>query len=123
MPNGSDEYLGFASGRRGCEKLDITLTTDASHDLLVTAYRLVRQILDFNYDSGENKVVRPFSCLDVREGPDMRERRSSTLLSASPLVPLEPSSALPSATAASYAPSATLAGISYVAPSPPPSSS
>lgn len=68
MANGKDEYLGFASGRRGCEKLDIKLTTDASHDLLVTAYRLVRQVVDFGYDSGENKVVRSFSWGKAKAG-------------------------------------------------------
>ncbi|KAK4050362.1 hypothetical protein OIO90_005155 [Microbotryomycetes sp. JL221] len=58
--DGHDEFLTFATGRRGVEHAWIKVQTQPNHDVLTTLYHLVRGIMDYNYDSGADRITIDF---------------------------------------------------------------
>lgn len=58
--DGGDEYVSYATGRRGVESAWVRLTT-GGQDALAWVYEQVRGVSDAAWDSGAGKVVRSFS--------------------------------------------------------------
>ncbi|POY70907.1 hypothetical protein BMF94_6085 [Rhodotorula taiwanensis] len=57
--DGGDEFVSYATGRRGCEYVWTKLRTGAQ-DAVGVAYHLFRGIIDYKYEAGTNKVVLDF---------------------------------------------------------------
>lgn len=65
--DGGDEFVVFATGRRAVESVQVTVKTQPAHDLLVMLYNVVRGVMDFNFRSGADTVVRAFSLRKTAE--------------------------------------------------------
>ncbi|BGP56905.1 hypothetical protein JCM8202v2_004541 [Rhodotorula sphaerocarpa] len=57
--DGGDEFVSYASGRRGVEFVWTKVRTSAQ-DVVGMAYHLFRGIIDYKYESGSNKVLLDF---------------------------------------------------------------
>lgn len=55
--DGRDEFLLYATGRRGVTRAWTRIQTAARHDLFTRLYHLVRGIIEYGYRSGEDLVV------------------------------------------------------------------
>lgn len=55
--DGGDEAVSYATGRRAVEHVWTKVRTNGQ-DLLARLYHIVRGIIDYQYDSGSDKVVR-----------------------------------------------------------------
>lgn len=58
--DGGDEYLTYATGRRGTDGVHVRLFTQAYHDPVALAYNLLRPIADVGWRSQAETVVRFF---------------------------------------------------------------
>lgn len=54
---GGDEFVGYATGRRGVEHVWARVKT-GGQDVLARLYDVLRGVYDYSYDSGKDRVVR-----------------------------------------------------------------
>lgn len=55
--DGGDEFLTYATGRRGVVSAWTTVQTKSRHDIFTRLYHFVRVIMDQTYVSGEDRIV------------------------------------------------------------------
>jgi hypothetical protein len=55
--DGGDEFISYATGRRGVVHAWSKLQTKARHDLFTRVYHIARGIIDYGYASGEDQIV------------------------------------------------------------------
>lgn len=58
--DGGDEFVSYATGRRGVESAWSKVST-GGYDLLAKLYDAARGIADYAYDSGADRIVSPFA--------------------------------------------------------------
>ncbi|ORY76850.1 hypothetical protein BCR35DRAFT_314392 [Leucosporidium creatinivorum] len=58
--DGGDEFLTYATGRRGVVSAWAIVQTKSRHDLLTRLYHIVRGALDYTYVSGEDRITIDF---------------------------------------------------------------
>jgi hypothetical protein len=55
--DGGDEFLTYATGRRGVVSAWTTVQTKSRHDIFTRLYHAVRGLMDQTYVSGEDRIV------------------------------------------------------------------
>lgn len=93
--DGGDEFLTYATGRRGVVSAWTTVQTKARHDIFTRLYHVVRDIMDQTYVSGEDRIVSGEACsFEIAELTLSALRRPWTLSSRRLKERPEPGSAL-----------------------------
>lgn len=67
VEDGGDEFLTYATGRRGVSSIWVKIRSKSRHDLFTTIYHTVRGIMDYSYVSGEDRIASLVSSVALEQ--------------------------------------------------------